>query len=149
SEVNLQELVENVIKELKPLDRSVEFKIHLLPPIWGDLNLLQQVWKYLLENAIKFTRPQPLAVIEVGAKMEPEKNIYYVKDNGVGFHMNYAGKLFKLFQRLHSDKEFEGVGVGLSVAQRLIHRHGGTIWAEAELNRGATFYFSLPRNKMS
>ncbi|MDQ6630333.1 MAG: PAS domain S-box protein [Verrucomicrobiota bacterium] len=147
SEVNLQELVENLINELKPLDRSMEFKIHPLPPIFGDLNLLQQVWKYLLENAIKFTRPQPKAVIEVGAKMEPEKNIYYVKDNGVGFNMNYAGKLFKLFQRLHSEKEFEGIGVGLSVAQRLIYRHKGTIWVEAEVNRGATFYFGLPRKE--
>jgi len=124
--------------------RQLEFKVQPLPPARGDRAMLRQVLQNLCSNAIKYTRPRAVAQIEIGGRPEGEKNLYYVKDNGVGFDMKYAGKLFGVFQRLHAEDMFEGTGVGLALVQRVIHRHGGRVWAEAKLNEGATFYFTLP-----
>ncbi len=105
-----------------------------------------QVMQNLLANAVKFTKSKKAAVIEVGGRSEGKENIYYVKDNGVGFDERHAHKLYGVFQRLHGGDEYEGTGVGLAIVQRIILRHGGSVWAEGKLNDGATFYFALPKN---
>jgi signal transduction histidine kinase len=125
-------------------DRIIEIVIAPLPPVRGDFTMIQLVWANLLSNAAKFTRPRAQARIEVSGRSEERENIYCVKDNGVGFDMQYVGKLFGVFQRLHGPVEFEGTGVGLALAQRIVHRHGGRIWAEGKLDEGATFCFALP-----
>jgi light-regulated signal transduction histidine kinase (bacteriophytochrome) len=107
--------------------------------------MLRQVWDNLLANACKFTQNREQPVIEVGGKSGDQENVYYVKDNGVGFEMEYAGKVFDSFRRLHSEEEFEGAGIGLALVSRIIDRHGGRVWAEGKVGEGATFYFSLPR----
>src|SRR5204862_4103241 len=114
------------------------------PPANGDRRLVTQVFQNLLANAIKFTRNQNSTRIEVGYQAGVGEGIYYVRDNGVGFDMDHALKLFGTFQRLHAANEFEGSGIGLATVQRIIARHGGRVWAEARPNQGATFYFSLP-----
>jgi light-regulated signal transduction histidine kinase (bacteriophytochrome) len=124
--------------------RQVEFTVAELSPCQADLVLLRQVFTNLLENAIKFSSPRETARIEVGCDEEDGKTIYWVRDNGVGFDMQYADKLFGVFQRLHPAGEFEGTGVGLAIVKRIVQRHGGEIWAEAEPDIGATFYFTLP-----
>ena len=108
--------------------------------------MLRQVFANLLSNAVKFTGPQGNAVVQVGGKAEERENVYYVKDNGTGFDMRYVSRLFGAFQRLHGEGEFEGTGVGLATVQRIIHRHGGRVWAESRLGKGATFYFTLPKS---
>lgn len=123
--------------------REVELRIGELAPCEGDPALLRQVWINLLSNALKYTRRRERAVIEVGSRRQDGEIIYFVFDNGTGFDMRYADKLFGVFQRLHRANEFEGTGVGLAIAQRVIHRHHGRIWAEAEPDRGASFFFTL------
>ncbi len=143
-EVNTANLVANVLEELKPQHdgREVEIRIGDLPPCQGDAALLKQVWINLLSNAIKYSRDRKPAIIEIGCKREQEENVYFVRDNGAGFDMKYAHKLFGVFQRLHRSEEFEGTGVGLAIVQRIVNRHGGRIWADAAPGKGATFYFT-------
>lgn len=120
-----------------------------MPSCKGDAVLLKQVWTNLLSNALKYTRKQKSARIEIGCCTGPESAgagsdvVYFVKDNGVGFDMKFADKLFGVFQRLHSAADFEGTGAGLAIAQRIVQRHGGRIWDEAKPNEGATFSFTL------
>ncbi len=128
-------------QEQRPMDLSIA---NDLPACQGDPHLLKQVWMNLLSNAIKFTRNREQAHIEVGAEKRAGEVIYFVKDNGTGFDMRYVDKLFGVFQRLHRAEEYEGTGVGLAIVQRIVRRHGGRVWAQAEVGRGATFFFSLP-----
>lgn len=141
----LDSLVKEVVTDLKlELNgREVEWKIASLPFADCDPTLVKQVFANLLSNAVKYTRPRNPAVIEVGSIQDNGNTTVYVRDNGVGFSMKYADKLFGVFQRLHRAEDFEGTGIGLATVQRIIHKHGGRVWAEAELDRGATFYFTL------
>ncbi len=145
-EIDMGGLAEAVSAELRSAvpERKLRFNFKSLPSAQGDPAMIRQVWANLLSNAIKFTRKKRLAVIEVGGLAQDGDNIYYVKDNGVGFEPQYKDKLFRIFQRLHTEEEFEGTGVGLAIIQRIIHRHGGRVWAESRVGRGATFYFTLP-----
>lgn len=146
SEVNMEELAQGVFEELKPTlaGRELTIEIKPLPLCHGDPSMLRQVLVNLLGNAIKFTRPRDTALVEVGGHVEGAEIIYYVKDNGAGFDMQYADKLFGVFQRLHGVAEFEGTGIGLAIVKRIVTRHGGRIWAEGKVDEGATFYFTLP-----
>jgi len=128
-------------------DRNIRFQLGPLLPARGDLSLIRQVLANLLANAVKYTGPRAEPEIELGSRVEGNQNIYWVKDNGVGFDQKYAGKLFGIFQRLHSHEEFEGTGVGLALVQRIVSRHGGRVWAEGKPQEGAVFYFALPNAK--
>jgi PAS domain S-box-containing protein len=125
--------------------RDIRMKIHPLEPATGDVSLIRQVWVNLLSNAVKYTRKREITEIEVGCESNADEIVYYVRDNGAGFNMNYYSKLFGVFQRLHKDEDFEGTGVGLALVKRIMERHNGKIWAEAKPDEGATFYFSMPR----
>ncbi len=146
TEVDMTALVRAVFEEQAALhpDRSLELKLQPLPPAACDRAMMRVLLSNLISNAVKFTRPRTPAVIEVGAHAADEETTYHVKDNGVGFDMRYAHKLFGVFQRLHSTEEFDGTGVGLALVQRVIHRHQGRAWAEGSVGAGATFSFSLP-----
>jgi light-regulated signal transduction histidine kinase (bacteriophytochrome) len=141
----LNSVVNETLADLKAEceGRHLEWKIGSLPFVECDPALMKQVFQNLLSNAVKFTRPRTQAVIEVGQKNEDGTPVVFVRDNGVGFNIKYADKLFGVFQRLHRPEDFEGTGVGLATVQRIIQKHGGRIWAEAELDKGATFYFTL------
>jgi len=141
----LKSVVEELIRELEREyeGRQIEWRIGELPFVECDAGLMKQVFQNLLSNAIKFTRPRAQPVIEVGQKNENGSQVVFVRDNGVGFSMKYANKLFGVFQRLHRAEDFEGTGVGLATVQRIVQKHGGRVWAEAELDKGATFYFTL------
>ncbi|MFQ5924247.1 MAG: GAF domain-containing protein, partial [Anaerolineales bacterium] len=143
--VALAELVHEVLKDLcsEQDGRRIEIAIGDLPVCQGDPALLKLVFVNLLSNAFKFTRQREVAVIEIGCREEDGERIYFVRDNGVAFDMKYADKLFGVFQRLHRAEDYEGTGVGLATVQRIIHHHSGRVWAEAEVNEGATFYFTL------
>ena len=146
AEIDMTALTKTVFDdcEQQSQGRQLQFKLEPLPIAYGDLPMIRQVLMNLIANAIKYTRPKPLAEIEIGCYQQAGENVYYIKDNGVGFDQQYADKLFGVFQRLHTEEEFEGTGVGLALVQRVIHRHGGRAWAEAKVNQGATFFFTLP-----
>lgn len=145
--VKLSTLVQEVLNELEPerAGRQIELHVDPLPDCQGDATLLKQVFANLLGNAVKFTGKKEVAVIEVRCVEEGEDWRISVSDNGAGFDMQYAERLFGVFQRLHKADQFEGTGIGLSIVQRIVHRHGGRIWAEAELGKGAKFIFTLPK----
>jgi signal transduction histidine kinase len=138
----VQQLIAEMQTDLK--DRRIVWDIAQLPSVNGDVNLMRQVWANLLANAVKYTRPRQEARIKIGAVTQDDEIIFNVSDNGVGFDPAYADRLFGVFQRLHSEKQFEGTGVGLANVRRIVQRHGGRTWAEAKLDEGASFYFSLP-----
>ena len=145
--VEMSDLVRGVYQELLETQngRVIDCEIAPLPPAIGDPSLLRQVWINLIGNALKFTRDRQPARIEIGGIVAgPDFATYFIRDNGAGFDMRYAEKLFGAFQRLHRPTDFEGTGIGLALVQRIIHRHGGTIWAESEENQGARFAFTLP-----
>lgn len=147
--LNMNQALQDVLAPLQDscAGRAIEWVIADLPLVRGDFALLRQVWANLLGNAAKYTRTRESARIEVSSLEGDGETIFVVADNGVGFDMQYAGKLFGVFQRLHTQEEFEGTGIGLATVQRIIKRHGGRVWAEAAPDRGATFYFTLPTSK--
>jgi PAS domain S-box-containing protein len=150
SQVDLGELVQDVIREFKPETegRDIQWKISPLPLINGDRAMLRVVLVNLIFNALKFTRSRQRAEIEIGIMTDKKDEIIvFIRDNGVGFDMNYADKLFGVFQRLHRQEDFEGTGIGLANVRRIISRHGGRTWADGQVDHGATFYFSLPNSK--
>lgn len=144
-ELNPEEIVRAALTELSPEceGRQVEFTVGHLPSCRADPLLLKQVWVNLLSNALKFTRPRDQARIEIGARPEGNGIVYFVKDNGVGFDMSYAGTIFRAFQRYHHAEEWGGTGVGLAIVESIVRRHGGRVWAEGVVKEGATFYFAL------
>ncbi|HXM50356.1 MAG TPA: ATP-binding protein [Pyrinomonadaceae bacterium] len=144
-QISLSRLVHTVLQELQrqQSERQLTIQVTDLPDCMGDESLLKQVFVNLLSNAFKYTRRKENASVEVGCRQEDGEMLYFVRDNGAGFDMQQAQKLFGVFQRLHRSDEFEGTGVGLSIAHRIIQRHGGRIWAEAEVDKGAIFYFTL------
>lgn len=141
----LDSIVKDVLEglEAEAQGRDVHWKIEPLPSLRCDPGLLRQVFANLLSNALKFTRPRPTAVIEVGGVVQNGQRVVFVRDNGVGFKMEHADKLFGIFQRVHRQEDFEGAGVGLAIVQRIIHKHSGKVWANAEPDKGATFFFTL------
>jgi PAS domain S-box-containing protein len=145
--VNMNELVRDIVQDLRTTGGSeaIEFNISSLNSAEADVSMLRQVWINLLSNAIKYSSKKEIIKIDVGSYNTSTEHCYFVKDNGAGFDMQYAGKLFGVFQRLHKMDEFEGTGVGLALVKTIIDRHGGRVWAEGELDTGATFYFSLPK----
>lgn len=147
AEIEMRGLADAVWAELVATvpERKLQFHLQPLPAAYGDQAMIRQVFVNLFANALKFTGPREVAVIDVGAAQEENHNVYFVKDNGVGFEMKYADKLFGVFQRLHRDDEFAGTGVGLAFVQRIVQRHGGRVWAEGKVGAGATVYFTLPR----
>ena len=147
SRIDMTALVHTVYHEIASSETqgAISFSVAHLPDAFGDPTLLRQAWSNLLSNAIKYTMPKTERRIEIGSYAEDGMNVYFVKDNGVGFDPAYTHKLFDVFQRLHTTAEFEGNGVGLAIVQRIIHRHGGRVWAEGQVNQGATFYFALPQ----
>jgi signal transduction histidine kinase len=146
SVVPMDSVVRSAWQELAPAvgSRQIEFSVGTLPPARGDRAMLQQVFVNLLSNAIKFTRTKADAKIEVGAEKRNDENVYFVRDNGIGFDMANAGKVFHVFQRLHPQSEYEGTGIGLATVWRIILRHGGKIWPESIVGKGTTIYFTLP-----
>ncbi len=148
TKVDMDSLAREIQNELKPVnrERNIVWEISPLPEVWGDYHLLRQVWSNLLDNAVKYTRPRDPAKIEVGASYQGSEIVFHVKDNGVGFNMDFSDKLFAVFSRLHDEKDFEGTGVGLANVRRIVQRHGGNIWTESKEGEGTTFYFSLPKN---
>jgi light-regulated signal transduction histidine kinase (bacteriophytochrome) len=139
-------LVREVIGDVRG-ESKASIDVRDLPAALGDRALLKQVWINLVSNALKYSAKRESPRVEIGGEIEGEENIYWVRDNGAGFDMRYATKLFGVFQRLHSQNEFDGTGVGLAIVQRIVARHGGRVWAEGEPGVGACFFFSLPREE--
>lgn len=146
--VDMDEVVREVLSGLQALDRrQIRWTVGPLPPAWCDRSMLRLVWQNLIDNAVKFTGKKPEAAIEIGSLSEGGNTVYYIRDNGAGFDMRYAQKLFGVFQRMHTSDEFDGTGIGLATVKRIVSRHGGRIWAEAAVNQGAAFYFTLSKKE--
>jgi light-regulated signal transduction histidine kinase (bacteriophytochrome) len=146
--IDLEQLVKGVVGEIAPdtQGRNIAWHIGTLPVCYGDPSMLRLVFANLISNAVKFTQSRPRAKIEIDSSNQTvDEVVVFVQDNGVGFDMKYKDKLFGVFQRLHSQEAFEGTGIGLATVQRIIHRHGGRVWAEGSVNEGATFYVALPK----
>ena len=150
-DIDMKEMVEKIVEEIRSGDKNmkIETEVDLLPKVKGDISMLQQVWINLVSNAVKYSLKKESVKIKIGSYKEKNEQVFFVQDNGVGFDMKYSSKLFGVFQRLHSVEEFEGTGVGLAIVQRVISRHGGRVWADAKVNEGATFYFTLPEKIIS
>jgi PAS domain S-box-containing protein len=148
SNVPMHEIVSDICSELKNEqgDRNIEFYVRELLPARADNMAIKQVWLNLISNAVKYTNQKETAVIDISSEITGDEITYSIKDNGAGFDMRYASKLFGVFQRLHSDEEFEGTGVGLALVHRIISKHGGRIWAQAKVNEGAIFHFTLNKS---
>lgn len=145
SEIDMERLAREVADELKPAaGGELNVEIEPIPPAMGDRAMMRQVFVNLLSNAIKFSRARRPAIIKVGSYIKGDETVYFVRDNGAGFDMQYASKLFGVFQRLHAESEFEGTGIGLAIIKQIVNRHGGRVWAEGKVNEGATIYFALP-----
>jgi light-regulated signal transduction histidine kinase (bacteriophytochrome) len=144
---DMNKLVAEVRRTMAPdlKGRAIEWRVDPLPEAWGDPSMLRQVWANLIGNAVKYSRDRDPAIIAITAEETPSETVYTVADNGAGFDMTYAGKLFGVFQRLHRVDEFEGSGIGLALVQRIVHRHGGRVWADGAVGKGARFSFALPR----
>jgi PAS domain S-box-containing protein len=148
-EINMDELVKEVVSEIShTTPHAAVIKIHGLSPADADAALIRQVWVNLVSNAVKYSGKKEKPQVEIGSNHQDAEVVYYVKDNGTGFNMKYADKLFGVFQRLHNRTDFEGTGIGLAIVQRIVSKHGGRVWAEAKENEGATFYFTLPRQNL-
>ena len=145
--LDMNKLVKDAIQllEQEVKDRQIEWKTEPLPQVRGDYNMLRQVWVNLIGNAVKYTRKKEFATIEIGSQSSDDEFVFFVRDNGAGFDMRYAQKLFGVFQRLHSNEEFEGTGIGLANVRQVIKKHGGRTWAEGEIDKGAIFYFTIPK----
>ncbi|MGE0021917.1 MAG: ATP-binding protein [Draconibacterium sp.] len=145
--IDMNKSINDALAMLEPetKGRTIELKKALMPNVFADYAMMRQVWVNLLSNAIKYTRKRDIAIIEIGTITNDNEYIFFVRDNGAGFDMNYAQKLFGVFQRLHSMDEFEGTGIGLANVRQVIKRHKGRTWAEGEIDKGATIYFSLPK----
>ncbi|MHA1555773.1 MAG: sensor histidine kinase, partial [Candidatus Heimdallarchaeota archaeon] len=147
--INFTELVQDVLNDFQVElgNRKIDVGVHFLPDVVGDPSLLRLVLVNLISNAFKFTKIRDIAKIDIGMmpSKEDDKITVYVRDNGVGFDMKYYERLFGVFQRLHKNEDFEGTGIGLATVQRVVRRMGGMIWAEGDINKGATFYFSVPK----
>ena len=146
--INSKNIVSRALKTFSDelICRTVKINISDLPDEMGDENLINQVWVNLISNALKYSRNKEKAVIDIGGKVENGEVIFHIKDNGAGFDMKYVDKLFRVFQRLHKERDFEGIGIGLANVNRIIVRHGGKCWAESKVGKGATFLFSVPNN---
>jgi PAS domain S-box-containing protein len=144
-EVNMNNIVRATVEEMKIGNRDLDLKVNLsdLSPAWCDEGLIRQVWANLISNAVKYSSKKEQAVVEIGCEKREGKMVYYVKDNGAGFDMKYADKLFKVFKRLHSPSEFKGTGIGLATVERILSKHEGRIWAYSQPGEGASFYFTL------
>jgi light-regulated signal transduction histidine kinase (bacteriophytochrome) len=144
SKVDMNALVRKVKYDFEKANQhQAQISIKALPNVDGDASLLEQVWMNLISNAVKYSAKKDCSVVQIGVEYENENTIFYVKDNGAGFDMNQASKLFGVFQRMHTSSEFEGTGVGLAIVKLIIEKHEGKIWAESKINEGTTFYFSL------
>jgi len=148
SEVDMKGMAWSMYHEVLGNDDESKININInpLPKVYADTTLIRLVWQNLIGNAIKYSKPKDRIIIEIGGESANNENIYWVKDNGVGFNPEYKHKIFETFQRLHRADEFEGTGIGLSVVNRIISRHGGRVWAEGVEGEGATFWFSLPKS---
>jgi light-regulated signal transduction histidine kinase (bacteriophytochrome) len=151
SQVDMNRLVRDTMQELSEEigERTVHWNSQELPPVHGDSEMLRLVVRNLLSNAVKYTRTRDDARIKIGAREDGTEVVFWVRDNGVGFDMRYVEKLFGVFQRLHSNEEFEGTGIGLANVRRIVGRHCGRTWAQSELGHGSTFYFSLPKEPIA